>query len=60
MNSIPLKHVPSAVAGLLDEYHRTHDKSAAKKSWRDLTSTELQTVIQAVDTRTATAYNVSS
>eukprot|EP00961_Rhodomonas_salina_P095869 1289352-Rhodomonas_salina.1 len=61
MNSIPLKHVPGAVAGLLDKYHQTQrDKLVAKTSWRDLTSNDLQVVIQAVDTGTATAYNVSS
>eukprot|EP00961_Rhodomonas_salina_P122084 1643919-Rhodomonas_salina.1 len=61
MNSIPLKHVPGAVAWLLDKYHQTqHDKVVTKISWRKLTSTDLQKVIQAVDTGTATAYNVSS
>eukprot|EP00961_Rhodomonas_salina_P054772 735767-Rhodomonas_salina.1 len=59
MNSIPLKHVPRAVAGLLDGC-LPDSKVVMKTSWRDLTSTDLQKVIQAVDTGTATAYNVSS
>ena len=60
MNSIALKHVPTAVAGLLDEYHRTqHADNITKTAWRDLTSSDLQAVVQTVDPDTATAYCVS-